>query len=143
MVTRGSPKPLFRVRVLVPLPNKTLHRLVKRFICLMRAPKDENGAVVNDVPVARQSRPDRRAQREETESLCPCQKNQFRKRLVLFLRHSPECLGSRLLKSTHIPCILICMVRTMQKITFRNRWEGIRLCLRIQIIASLKSATAY
>ena len=68
----------------MPLPNKTLHRLVERFICLIRAPKDENGAVVNDVPVARQSRPDRRAQREENESLCPCQKNQFRKRLVLF-----------------------------------------------------------
>ncbi|MBR3904701.1 MAG: hypothetical protein IKJ51_03215, partial [Clostridia bacterium] len=44
---------------------------------LIRAPKDENGAVVNDVPVARQSRPDRRAQREETESLCPCQVKRF------------------------------------------------------------------
>ena len=61
----------------MPLPNKTLHRLVERFICLMRAPKDENGAVVNDVPVARQSRPDRRAQREENESLCPCQIRRF------------------------------------------------------------------
>jgi len=35
------------------------------------------GSGVNDVPVARQSRPDRRASSEEKESFCPCQKRRF------------------------------------------------------------------
>ena len=70
MVTRGSPKPLLRVRVLLPLPNKNDPALVGSFLFSFKGKKDLNGAGVNDVPVARSRRPDRRVSSEEKESFC-------------------------------------------------------------------------
>ena len=69
MVTRGSPKPLLRVRVLLPLPNKNDPALVGSFLL---SDKGEEGLEWGgfDVPVARNRRPDRRASSKEKESFC-------------------------------------------------------------------------
>lgn len=45
--------------------------------------KDENGAGVNDVPAARQATLTDEAPGEKKKPFCPCQKNPFRKTLVL------------------------------------------------------------
>ena len=44
MVTRGSPKPLLRVRILLPLPRENLH-ILWRFFRRQNAIKDSNRAV--------------------------------------------------------------------------------------------------
>ena len=89
MVTRGSPKPLLRVRVLLPLPNKNDPALVGSFLFSFKGKKDLNGAGVNDVPVARSRRPDRRVSSEEKESFCQ-KSGIFRAALFSYNQCSPQ-----------------------------------------------------
>ena len=89
MVTRGSPKPLLRVRVLLPLPNRNDPALVGSFLFSFKGKKDLNGAGVNDVPVARSRRPDRRVSSEEKESFCQ-KSGIFRAALFSYNQCSPQ-----------------------------------------------------
>ena len=72
MVTRGSPKPLLRVRVLLPLPKGSVAKAADFFIYLLAEGLEE--AVMNQAPVGPENGADRAAASRENPGLLPLPK---------------------------------------------------------------------